>query len=103
MRSNQNGNLQKLQLVRGSRVRQNVLQIKNNLKNYLNHEGGSVSGQLYYVRITTLQVHVTFYYFSFCMFIFTFIETSRKLTIETLKQEGKYVQKQQKRHPNDII
>ena len=42
MRCNQSGNLQRLQPVKGSRIRQNILQIKNNLKNYLNSEGGNV-------------------------------------------------------------
>ena len=53
MRCNQSGNLQRLQPVRGSRVRQDVLQIRNNLKNYLNSEGGSVPWQLNYVRRTS--------------------------------------------------
>ena len=45
MRCNQNGNLQSLQHVKGSRIRQNVLQIRNNLKNYLNSEEGSAPWQ----------------------------------------------------------
>ena len=49
MRCNQSGNLRRLQPVRGSRVRQDVLQIRNNLKNYLNSEGASVPWQLNYV------------------------------------------------------
>ena len=42
VRSNQSRNLKKLQPVRGSRIRQDVLQITNNLENYLNSKGGSV-------------------------------------------------------------
>ena len=46
MRCNQSVNLQRLQPASGSSIRQDVLQIRNNLKNYLNSEGCSIPWQL---------------------------------------------------------
>ena len=52
MRCNQSVNLQRLQPVKGSSIRQDILQTRNNLKNYLISEGCSTPWQLNYVRRT---------------------------------------------------